>query len=427
MRNICFYFQIHLPYRLKRYRFIEIGQDHYYYDDFQIEERIRAYVEQSLLPGNRTIAEMIRSSNGKFRCAFTISGVTLDQLEHYAPEVIDSFKDLAKTGCVEFMAEPYAHSLSSVFDATEFERQLKLHADKIEILFGKRPSSLFNAELIYSDEIGEIAAKMGFKSMLIDEAKHILGWKSPNYVYSHSYLPKLKLLVRNHKLSDDIAFRFSSLSLSAENFIQWIANLPEGDNVINLGMGYEVLGINQPAYTGIFEFLKAIPYHAMEHQMSFMLPSELSKKNESAGPLSVPFPISWVGNDKDLTPWTGNDLQNEAIAKLYAVGERVRMCTDKPLLRDWLILQSTDHFRYMSHKDAFGTNYESAYDAFMNYMNVLADFLERVDAQYPTTIDNEELNELLKTINHQEEQIELLENELKKIRARKAKVEDSKK
>ncbi|HEY5508878.1 MAG TPA: glycoside hydrolase family 57 protein [Paludibacter sp.] len=427
MRNICFYFQIHLPYRLKRYRFIEIGQDHYYYDDFQIEERIRAYVEQSLLPANRTIAEMIRSSNGKFRCAFTISGVTLDQLEHYAPEVIDSFKDLAKTGCIEFMAEPYAHSLSSVFDATEFERQLKLHADKIETLFGKRPSSLFNAELIYSDEIGEIAAKMGFKSVLIDEAKHILGWKSPNYVYSHSYLPKLKLLVRNHKLSDDIAFRFSSLSLTAENFIQWIANLPEGDNVINLGMGYEVLGTNQPAYTGIFEFLKAIPYHAMEHQMSFMLPSELSKKSESAGPLSVPFPISWVGNDKDLTPWTGNDLQNEAIAKLYAVGERVRLCTDKPLLRDWLILQSTDHFRYMSHKDAFGTNYESAYDAFMNYMNVLADFLERVDAQYPTTIDNEELNELLKTINHQEAQIELLENELKKLRARKAKVEESKK
>ena len=427
MRNICFYFQIHLPYRLKRYRFIEIGQDHYYYDDFQIEERIRAYVEQSLLPANRTIAEMIRSSNGKFRCAFTISGVTLDQLEHYAPEVIDSFKDLAKTGCVEFMAEPYAHSLSSVFDATEFERQLKLHADKIEILFGKRPSSIFNAELIYSDEIGEIVSKMGFKTMLIDEAKHILGWKSPNYVYSHSYLPKLKLLVRNHKLSDDIAFRFSSLSLTAENFTNWIAGLPEGDNVINLGMGYEALGITQPAYTGIFEFLKAIPYHAMEHQMNFMLPSELSKKNESADPLSVPFPISWVGNDKDLTPWTGNDLQNEAIAKLYAVGERVRMCTDKPLLRDWLILQSTDHFRYMSHKDAWGTNYESAYDAFMNYMNVLADFLERVDAQYPTTIDNEELNELLKTINHQEEEIESLENELKKLRARKAKVEESKK
>ena len=427
MRNICFYFQIHLPYRLKRYRFIEIGQDHYYYDDFQIEERIRAYVEQSLLPANRTIAEMIRSSNGKFRCAFTISGVTLDQLEHFAPEVIDSFKDLAKTGCVEFMAEPYAHSLSSVFDVTEFERQLRLHADKIETLFGKRPTSLFNAELIYSDEIGEIAAKMGFKTMMIDEAKHILGWKSPNYVYSHSYLPKLKLLVRNHKLSDDIAFRFSSLSLTAENFIQWIANLPEGDNVINLGMGYEVLGINQPAYTGIFEFLKAIPYHAIEHQMSFVLPAELSKKSESAGPLSVPFPISWVGNDKDLTSWTGNDLQNEAIAKLYAVGERVRLCTDKPLLRDWLILQSTDHFRYMSHKDAWGTNYESAYDAFMNYMNVLADFLERVDAQYPTTIDNEELNELLKTINHQEAQIELLENELKKLRARKAKVEEPKK
>ncbi len=427
MRNICFYFQIHLPYRLKRYRFIEIGQDHYYYDDFQTEERIRTYVEKSFLPANRTIAEMIRSSNGKFRCAFTISGVTLDLFEQYAPEVIDSFKELAKTGCIEFMAEPYAHSLSSIFDASEFERQVELHAQKIGSLFGKRPTALFNAELIYSDEIGELVSKMGFKTMMIDEAKHILGWKSPNFVYSHSYIPKLKLLVRNHKLSDDIAFRFRSLSLTAEHFVHWIASLPDTDKVINLGMGYEVLGIIQPGESGIFDFLKAIPYHAMEQQMSFVLPSDLSKKSESAGPLSVTFPISWVGNDKDLTPWTGNDLQNEAFAKLYAVGERVRLCTDKPLLSDWMILQSSDHFRYMSHKDAWGTNYESAYDAFMNYMNVLADFLERVEAQYPTTIDNEELNELLKTINHQEEQIELLENEVKKLKAKKLKTETTKK
>lgn len=259
--------------------------------------------------------------------------------------------------------------------------------------------------------------------MMIDEAKHIMGWKSPNYVYNHSYISKLKLLVRNHKLSDDIAFRFSGLSLSAENYISWIASLPAEEKVINIGFGYEALGIIQSANTGIFEFMKALPYHAMEHQMSFVLPSEISKKNESAGPLSVPYPMSWVGNDKDLTPWTGNDLQQEALNKLYAVGERVRLCTDKPLLRDWLILQSTDHFRYMSHKDAFGTHYESAYEAFMNYMSVLADFLERVDAQYPTTIDNEELNELLKTINHQEKEIEKLENELKKLRAKKTKKE----
>ncbi|MDD4990847.1 MAG: glycoside hydrolase family 57 protein [Paludibacter sp.] len=423
MRNICFYFQIHLPFRLKRYRFFEIGKDHYYYDDFQTEDRIRNAVEQSFLTANRTIAEIIRSSNGKFRCAFTISGVTLEQLEQYAPEVIDSFKELAQTGCIEFLAEPYAHSLSSVFDANEFERQVTMHADKIESLFGKRPTAFFNAELIYSDEIGELVSKMGYKTMMIDEAKHIMGWKSPNYVYNHSYISKLKLLVRNHKLSDDIAFRFSGLSLSAENYISWIASLPAEEKVINIGFGYEALGIIQSANTGIFEFMKALPYHAMEHQMSFVLPSEISKKNESAGPLSVPYPMSWVGNDKDLTPWTGNDLQQEALNKLYAVGERVRLCTDKPLLRDWLILQSTDHFRYMSHKDAFGTHYESAYEAFMNYMSVLADFLERVDAQYPTTIDNEELNELLKTINHQEKEIEKLENELKKLRAKKTKKE----
>jgi len=424
MRNICFYFQIHLPFRLKRYRFFEIGKDHYYYDDFQTGDRIRNVVDQSYLNANRTIAEMIRSSNGKFRCAFSISGVTLEQLEQYAPEVIDSFKELSRTGSVEFLAEPYGHSLSSVYDASEFERQVKMHADKIEALFGKRPTALFNAELIYSDEIGELVSKMGYKTMITDEAKHILGWKSPNYVYNHSYIPKLKLLVRNQKLSDDIAFRFSATSLTADGFINRIAALPEEDRVINLGMGYEVFGITQPAYTGIFEFLKALPYYAMEQQMNFVLPSELSKKSESAGPLSVPYPISWVGSDKDLTPWTGNDLQQEALNKLYAVGERVRMCTDKPLLLDWLILQSTDHFRYMSHKGPYGTHYESAYEAFMNYMNVLADFLERVDAQYPTTIENEELNELLKTINHQENEIERLENEIKKLRARKAKKEE---
>ena len=421
MKNICFYFQIHLPFRLKRYRFFEIGTDHYYYDDFQTGDRIRNMVEQSYLNANRTISEMIRSSNGNFRCAFTISGVALEQLEQYAPEVIDSFKELTKTGCVEFLAEPYAHSLASIFDASEFERQVKMHADKIEALFGKKPTAFFNTELIYSDQIGELVSKMGYKTIMIDEAKQILGWKSPNYVYSHSDISKLKLLVRNHKLSDVIAFEFSNLSLTAEKFTSWIANFPEDEKVINLGMGYEVFGITQPAHTGIFEFLKALPYHAMEQQITFSLPSELSKKFESAGPLTVNHPISWVGNNNDLTPWTGNDLQQEALKKLYAVSERVQMCNDKPLLLDWLRLQSSDHFRYMSHKDAYGTNYDSPYEAFMNYMNVLADFLERVNEQYPTTIDNEELNELLKTIDNQEKEIEFLEIELKKLRIRKDK------
>ena len=426
MRNICFYFQIHQPLRLKRYRFFEIGQDHYYYDDFQTEDRIRTLVEQSYLTANRTISEMIRSSNGKFKCAFSISGVALEQLEQFAPEVIDSFKELANTGSVEFLGETYAHSLSSIYDTNEFESQIKAHADKIESLFGQRPTAFRNSELIYSDEIGEIISKAGFKVMLLDEAKHILGWKSPNFVYNHSYISKLKLLIRNQKLSDDIAFRFShnnwhDYPLTAEKFIGWLAAMPENEKIVNLWMSYESFGLYQPAFTGIFDFLKALPYHAMEQKMSFVTPTEAAKKNESAGAISTPYPISWAGHEKDLSPWTGNDLQQEALNKLYAVGERVRLCQDKALQHDWLMLQSTDHFRYMSHKDAAGTNYDNAYEAFMNYMNVLADFLERVDYQYPTNIENEELNELLKTIHNQDNEIEELQAEVKKLKARKVK------
>jgi alpha-amylase len=426
MRNICFYFEIHQPLRLKRYRFFEIGQDHYYYDDFQNEERIRYLVDQAYLPSNRAITELIRASNGSFKCAFSISGIALEQFEQYAPEVIDSFKELAKTRNVEFLVEPYAHSLSSVYDANEFAQQVKMHADKIEDLFGKRPTVFRNAELIYSDEIGELVSKMGYKTILLDEARQILGWKSQNYVYTHPYLPKLKLLVRNHKLSDDIAFRFSDQSsfdypLTAEKFVGWINAMPAEEKIVNIWMGYEALGVFQRKESGIYDFLKALPYYAMEQQIGFILPSEAGKKLETAGSISSLYPISWSGLEKDLSPWTGNDLQQEALHKLYGVSERVRLCNDKPLQHDWLMLQSSDHFRYMSHKDAYGTNYESPYEAFMNYMNILADFLERVDAQYPTTIENEELNELLKTIDHQEQEIENLEDELKKVRARKIK------
>lgn len=426
MRNICLYFQIHQPIRLKKYRFFDIGQDHYYFDDFNTEERMRVLVEQSYLSANRTIAEMIRSSNGKFRCAFSISGIALEQLEQYFPEVIDSFKELTKTGSVEFLGETYAHSLASVYDANEFENQIKLHSDKIEALFGQRPKAFRNTELIYSDEIGELVSKAGFKTILIEEAKHILGWKSPNYLYNHAHISKLKVLVRNNALSDDITYRFSNPSwsefpLTADKFIKVISELQSDEKIINIWMGYETLGLFQQSHTGIFEFLKAIPYHAMEHSFSFMLPSEVSKKHESAGPLAVPYPISWAGNEKDISNWNGNDLQQEALSKLYAVGERVRLCNDKALQHDWLVLQSSDHFKYMSHKDSYGTNYETPYEAFTNYMNILADFLERVDSQYPTTIGNEELNALLKTIKQQDKEIERLELEMTKLRKRKTK------
>lgn len=426
MKSICFYFQIHQPIRLKKYRFFEIGQDHYYYDDFQIEERIRAVAEQSYLPANRTIADMIRSSNGKFKCAFSISGAALEQLEQYAPDVIDSFRELAKTGCVEFLAETYAHSLSSIFDFDEFKMQVDLHVNKIENLFGKKPTVFKNTELIYSDDIGEAVAKMGFKTMLIEEAKHVMGWKSPNFVYAHSHINKLKLLVRNLKFSEDICQRFSQHSwtdypLTAEKFISWIIASPDEEEVFNVWMGYETFGISQRPETGIFEFLKAVPYHAMKNKVDFALPSEIAKRQEAAGSLFVLFPTSWWGHEKELSPWNGNDLQQEALKKLYDVSVRVRMSKDKPLLHDWLMLQNSEHFRFMSHKEAYGSYYETAYEAFMNYMNVLSDFLERVKAQYPSKIGNEELNALLKTINQQEDEIKKLEKQLEKAKIAKTK------
>lgn len=425
MKNICFYFEIHQPLRLKRYRFFEIGHDHYYFDDFQTEDRIREMVEKAYLPATRTIIDMVRSSNGKFKCTFSISGIALEQLEQYAPEVIDCFKELAATGSVEFLTEPYAHSLASVYSKSEFEQQIKLHSKKIESLFGKKPTAFRNSELIYSDEIGEIVSGLGYKTMLIEEVKDVMGWKSPNCVYSHSGISKLKLLVRNNKLSDDIAFRFSDHSwsdfpLNAEKFIHWISATPESEPVINIWMGYEAFGYFQHAESGIFEFLKAIPYHAMEQGHSFALPSEITKKLDAVDSLSTPHPTSWSGS-KDLSVWNGNDLQQEALSKLYSVSERVHLCKDMSLKHDWLLLQATDHFRYMSHYDAFGTNYSSSYDAFTNYMNVLADFLDRVSTQFPSNIDNEELNELLKTIDNQENEITELEEELKKVKASRIK------
>lgn len=427
MKNICFNFQIHQSFRLKHYPFFGIGQDHYYYDEFQTEDNIRELVDKSYLPANRTIAEMIRSSNGKFKCSFSISGIALELFEYFAPEVIDSFKELAKTGSVEFLAEPYAHSLASVYDVEEFKEQVEMHAKKIENLFGKKPTVLRNAELIYSDEIGEFVSKMGFKTMLMEEVKYVMGWKSPNKAYNHVSIPKLKILIRNNKLSDDISFRFSDKSwpdfpLTAEKYISWISGLADSEEVVNLWMGYETFGVIQRAEMGIFEFLKALPYHAMEQGVGFILPSEAAKKLESADSVSTIFPTSWSGS-KDLSAWTGNDLQQEALKKLYDVSERVNLSKDKPLLHDWLLLQSSDNFRYMSHSDAYGTHYSSPYEAFTNYMNVLADFLDRVEAQYPTTIENEELNALLKTINNQEKEIQELEETLKKARARKAKAE----
>ncbi len=423
MKKICFYFQVHSPYVLRRYRFFEIGNDHYYYDDFASESKIRELADKSYLPANAIIADLIKSSNGKFKCAFSISGATLEQLEQYAPEIIDSFRSLADTGNVEFLAEPYAHSLSVIFNDKEFELQVKKHSAKIEELFGKKPTAFRNSELIYSDEMAEKLTKLGFNTILIEGAKHILGWKSPNYVYGHPYLPKVKLLTRNFTMSNHIPFQFSDTSwseypLTADKFTQWIADAPAEEELFNIWLGYEAFGIIQKDYTGIFEFLKAMPDQAFKRGIGFTTPSEAAKA-KPIDTITAPYPLSWSGEEKDLSPWMGNQLQEEALNKLYSVAERVNLCKEKALKRDWLNIQCTDYFNHMSFKSAWASPFGSPYDAFTNYMNILADFLLRVDSEYPTSIENEELNELLKTINDQEKTICEQEEIIKKLRKRK--------
>lgn len=425
MKTICFYFQIHQPFRLKRYRFFNIGRDHYYYDDFSNEDIIQQIAARSYIPANRMLLDLVNMYKGRFKVAFSVSGVALDQLEIYAPEVIDGLRELSKTGNVEFLAETYAHSLASLFDPEEFSAQVKQHAERIKLLFGQEPKVLRNTELIYSDEIAEMAYDMGYTKMITEGAKHILGWKSPNYVYQSGSQPKVKLLLKNSRFSEDIAYRFSNYNwneypLTAEKFVSWIAATPPEEKVINLFMNYEVLGNMQPSHTGIFEFFKALPNFAFYREIGFATPSEIMEAHEPIGMMYVPTPISWADEERDTSAWVGNKLQKGAFKSLYEVGERVRMATDRRLRQDWSYLQASDHFYYMSTKHfADGPSpfspYQSPYDAFNNYMNVLSDFIGRVKAQFPDTVDNEELNALLTTIHNQDMEIKRLQSELKKV------------
>ena len=427
MKTICFYFQIHQPFRLKRYRFFNIGRDQYYYDDFSNEDIMQKIAATSFIPANRMLFDLINQYKGRFKVAFSISGIALEQMEIYAPEVIDGLRQLSNTGNVEFLSETYAHSLASLFDPIEFKNQVKQHAEKIEMLFDQKPTVFRNTELIYSDEIGQAVYEMGYDKMITEGAKHVLGWKSPNFVYKSAVQPKLKLLLKNFKFSDDIMFRFSNYNwkeypLTADKFIQWIDNLPAEDEVVNLFMNYETFGSIQLSHTGIFEFMKALPHFAFEKGMKFATPSEVMNENKPVGALNVPYPISWADEERDLSAWIGNTLQKEALKTLYNIGERLRLCNDRRLKHDWLYLQTSDHFYYMSTKHlSDGTDhgqfspFPTPYDAFNNYMNVLSDFIGRVKAQYPDSVENEELNALLITINNQALEIKKLQSELKTV------------
>ena len=427
MKAICFYFQIHQPFRLKRYRFFDIGNDHYYYDDFTNDDIVTRIAQRSYLPAAESLLRMLES-HPRFRCALSITGVALEQLEQYVPEFIDILKKLAATGRVEFLAETYAHSLSSLIDPDEFAAQVKMHDEKIQELFGQKPKVLRNTELIYCDELAPQILSMGYKGVITEGAKHILGWKSPNYVYNAASAPKLKILLKNDKLSDDISDRFSNTSwedypLTADKYIDWIASTPAEEQIINLFMNLEVFGDFQPRETGIFQFLEALPRFAEERGIDFWTPTTAVSKLKPVAELSILHPISWADEARDTSAWLGNQLQNEAFQKLYSVSERVRLCQDRRLKQDWYYLQAADHFFYMSTKNMHDGSvhsqfspYDTPFDAFTNYMNVLADFIVRVEEQYPMSIDNEELSSLLTTIRNQEREIEALNKEAESMR-----------
>ena len=391
-KSICLYFQVHQPNRLRQFRFFDIGKDSHYYDDFANKTILRRVADRCYLPSNQLLLELINQNKGAFKVAFSISGSLLDQFEKYTPEVIESFKELGKTNCVEFLAETYSHSLVSLISPEEFKAQVVLHSQKIEQLFGQKPKVFRNTELIYSDKIGAMVADMKFNAMLTEGARHILGWKSPDYIYTNAVNPRLKLLLRNFNLSDDIAFRFSNRGwsnwpLTTDKYVTWISNALEKGEVVNLFMDYETFGEHQQASTGIFQFLRYLPEAILtQTNFEFCTPSEVSKKHQPVAPLHVPFPISWADEERDTTAWLGNELQNEAFNKLYSVEKRVIESNDPHLISDFRNLQESDHFYYMCTKffsdgvvHGYFNPYETPYEAFINYMNVLSDFLIRVD------------------------------------------------
>ena len=425
MKTICLYFEIHQIIHLKRYRFFDIGRDHYYYDDYENERSINDIAERSYVPALNALIQMAKENPGYFKVALSLSGVGIEQMEMHAPQVIDLLKELNATGCVEFLCEPYSHGLASLKNEECFREECIRMKNKIKELFGQTPKVFRNSSLIYSDEIGAQVAAMGFKGMLTEGAKHILGWKSPHFVYNCAMNPKLKLLLRDYKLSDDISLRFnnsdwSEYPLFAETYIDWIANLPEEEQVINIFMELCALGIFQPLSSNILEFLKALPKCAKERGITFSTPSELCAKVDSVGALDVPYNVSWVDEERDTSCWLGNVMQREAFDKLYSVADRIRICTDRRIKQDWDYLQASNNFRFMTTKANSVTMnlgiYDGPYDAFTNYMNILGDFINRVNSLYPVDMDNEELNSLLTTIKNQGEEIEAKDKEIAKLR-----------
>ncbi|QOV88508.1 glycoside hydrolase family 57 protein [Humisphaera borealis] len=383
MASVCFYFQVHQPYRLRRYSVFDT--DRHYFDEFKNAELCRKVAHKCYLPANRMLLEAIRQHEGKFRVAFSLSGVVLEQFRQYAPEVLDLFRELSDTGCVEFLSETYYHSLAFLYSREEFRDQVEKHRLLIKELFGQDPRVFRNTELIYNNDLAHFVSHMGYDGILSEGADSVLGYRSPNYVYRPPHAPRTKLLLKNYRLSDDIAFRFSNRTweqwpLTADKFALWVNQINGNGHVCNLFMDYETFGEHQWAETGIFDFMRHLPEAILKSssENSFITPSQQVDQFEAVGEIDVPHMISWADTERDLSAWLGNAMQSNALHELYKLEGALKEKGDEQLLTDWRRLTTSDHFYYMCTKfwadgdvHKYFSPYESPYDSYINFMNVL--------------------------------------------------------
>lgn len=392
MVSICFYFQVHQPERLRRYSVFDIGNSQAYFDDQKNREVVLKVAKKCYLPMNALLLKLIEKHKGRFKVAFSITGTALEQFERYCPEVLESFRSLARTGCVEFLGETYYHSLSFIKSKQEFEEQVAKHSARMQQLFGQRPKVFRNTELIFNNELANHLQRMGFAAVLAEGADHVLGWRSPNFLYTATTAPDIKLLLKNYKLSDDIAFRFSNKGwnehpLSVEKYARWLNETNGNGNVVNLFMDYETFGEHQWEDTGIFAFMERLPEELLKHgDNDFRTPSEVAASFEPVGVLDMHSFVSWADLERDLSAWLGNKMQEGAMHELYAVRDAILGTGDPRLIEDWRKLTTSDHFYYMCTKwfsdgdvHKYFNPYDTPYDGYIAFMNVLNDLALRVN------------------------------------------------
>lgn len=395
MPSICFYFQVHQPFRLKHYDCFKIGHDHSYEDEQKNRQILDRVSTKCYLTANRTLLSLIKRYKGKFRIAYSISGTALEQMENYRPDVLRSFQHLAATGCVEFLSETYYHSLSFLYSKAEFIRQVGQHKEKIEELFSQTPTVFRNTELIYNNEIANFVAALGFKGIACEGLDHVLGFRSPNFLYNPPRNNKIISLLKNYKLSDDIAFRFSNKDwkewpLTAPKFAHWVHQTAGNGETINLFMDYETFGEHQWPETGIFNFLSHLPHEIFKHpDFYFKTPSEVIAEYPTRGEYDVHHLSSWADIERDLSAWLGNSLQHDAMERIYGLEKKIKETNDEQMIDTWAKLLTSDHFYYMSTKywndgdvHKYFSHYNTPYDAYINFMNVVTDLEHVLEVKY---------------------------------------------